>query len=315
MVHTGPLIALTSTRAAIGPSTHSKVPNRMRHRRPAYLQHSRSAFTSQAYLGRARIEGPNQSWIFKLKSARCIADQTMGIGCHENAVPSLSLMATAASSLTNRKSEDFPASTQRRRIPMKEIKILLFMAILALALFPAAADAGRRGPVGTKSTTLGPHDGVQAEGGRTVKGSKAQSNFMLKGRGGRSVTGSASSTVSGGKGKGTATVSTSKGRSATMEGQGSVSAGKASGSGSVTTDKGRGVSGSGSVKKTETGISGTGTATTNSGKSASGTIDGNKESGTMSVTTDRGTKSKEYETGDARTAQKRSRLRGRRAPN
>jgi hypothetical protein len=224
-------------------------------------------------------------------------------------------MATVTSSLASGKSEVFPASNQERRILMKEIKVLLFMVILALALSPAAADAGRRGPVGTKSTTLGPHEGVQAEGDRTVKGSKAQSNFMLKGRGGRSVTGNASSTVSGGKGKGTATVSTSKGRSATMEGQGSVSAGKASGSGSVTTGKGRGVSGSGSVKKTETGISGTGTATTNSGKSASGTIDGNKESGTVSVTTDRGTKSKEYETGDARTTQKRSRLRGRFAPN
>jgi|GEM_PF-2907604 len=215
---------------------------------------------------------------------------------------------------------------------MNCLKLAVLMTGLSFAVVLSCpeAHAVRKGPVGTKSGTYGPEGQIQAQGTRSVKGPQAESNYSVQGRK-RGVTGNASSTVGGGKATGTATFTTNKGRSATAQGQGSVSAGKANGSGSITTKKGmgvnasgsgektatgvsgsgtiqtnsgrRGATGSGSAQKTDTGISGSGTVETNKGKTASGTIDGNKQSGTVSVTTDRGTRSHDYSTGSS-TSQK-----------
>jgi hypothetical protein len=92
------------------------------------------------------------------------------------------------------------------------------------------------------------------------------------------------------------------------EGQGSVSSCGASGSGSVATGTGKGVTDSGNVQKSENGVSANGTATTNSGKTASGSLDGNKESGTVTATTEQGTKTAEYGDKEKPTAKSRPRL-------
>jgi hypothetical protein len=68
------------------------------------------------------------------------------------------------------------------------------------------------------------------------------------------------------------------------------------GSGTVATSGGRSLAASGSADRTATGVSATGTATTGSGHSATGAIDGNKQSGTVTVETAQGSRSREYGT-------------------
>lgn len=169
----------------------------------------------------------------------------------------------------------------------------LAVTLLSLLLV-TAAQAERRGPTGQASKDIGPAGGVHAEGSRSITGNKAQSSFSMTGKEGKNVSGSAQSTVGGGRASGSATVQTSEGRAATAQGQGHLTATGATGSGSISTNSGKSVNATGNVDKTSNGISASGTATTGSGKNASGTIEGNKQGGTATVTTDNGTKSVGY---------------------
>lgn len=163
-------------------------------------------------------------------------------------------------------------------------------ALLSLLLV-TAAHAERRGPTGHASKNVG---GTHIEGSRSISGNKAESSVTATTKQGQSATGSASSTVGNGQASGTATVQTSGGKGATAQGDGHVTKTGATGSGSITTNSGKSVTATGTVDKTDTGVSASGTATTGTGKTASGTVVGNKEGGTVTVTTEQGAKSVGY---------------------
>ncbi len=178
-------------------------------------------------------------------------------------------------------------------------RLLLCCGLAALLAFASgvAAEAGQRnGLAGSTSGAFGPKQGGTYRASRTIQGNNAQSSFAGSGPRGRSVSGSAQSTVGAGRASGSATVTTGAGRSATAQGSGYRTATGVTGSGTVATSGGRSLGASGSADRTATGVSATGTVTTGSGRSATGAIDGNRQSGTVTVETAQGSRSREYGT-------------------
>jgi len=175
----------------------------------------------------------------------------------------------------------------------KAMKYRIGIALMAIML-ASVAHAERKGPTGHAGKGLGPNSGGQVAADRSISGNNAESSFSAGGKRGKSVTGSASSTVGAGKASGTASVQTSGGRGASAEGSGRLTPSGATGSGSVTTNSGKTVNATGSASKNDSGVSASGTATTGSGKAASASLEGDKEGGTVTVTTDQGTRSTGY---------------------
>jgi hypothetical protein len=170
---------------------------------------------------------------------------------------------------------------------------LLIASLLILATANAHA-IGRNGPTGSFQKPIGPQGMGSIGGTRTLSGPNANSSFTANGPRGHGVSGEASSTVFGGKATGEATLNTTGGKSATLQGSGQLNGNTASGQGSIQTGAGRGATGEGSISKTDTGINASGSATSNSGKTVSGSLEGNQQSGTVSITTDKGTKTHDY---------------------
>lgn len=178
---------------------------------------------------------------------------------------------------------------------MKTISKAAFATALSLILAGISFNAAARGgPVGHAERSFGPNGGGFAQGTRSVTGPAASSSFSTNGPKGNGVSGNASSVVTPNSASGQAHVETTGGRSVDAQGSGKKSGDTYSGQGTVQTSGGYGATGKGEVTKTDTGVSGSGTVTTNSGKTASGSVDGNRDTGTVSVTTANGTKSKSY---------------------
>lgn len=178
--------------------------------------------------------------------------------------------------------------------PTLSYQFSVMLIVTAGLFFSLQAHAQRRGPSGHFEKTFGAKNAVSASGDREIKGPNASSNFSASGPQGRGVQGEASSTAGFGHASGEATVTTSGGKAATASGSGSVSGNTASGNAVVNTSGGRGLTAEGSMTKTETGVSGSGTVNTQSGKSASASVEGNKEGGTLGVSTQQGDKAIGY---------------------
>lgn len=168
-------------------------------------------------------------------------------------------------------------------------RLLVLASMIGLA-FSLPVHAARHGPSGHAEKSFGPKGGGSAGGDRQIKGPKASSQFSVSGPQGRDVQGEASSTVGFGHATGEVNVTTSGGRSATASGIGSVSGNTATGSGTISTSEGRGLAAEGSMTKTESGVSGSGMVTTQDGKSVTGAVEGDKEGGTIEISTQQGDK-------------------------
>lgn len=178
------------------------------------------------------------------------------------------------------------------KLLLPAIALSLFLICL-LAAGPAWA---RRGGSGSKSSKTSAQ-GRSAQGSRNAQGANADSEYCINGKR-TTVSGSSQSTVKPGSAQGEATIGTSGGKSATMKGSATVDGDTASGSGSVQTAAGKGAEFSGSAEKGESGMNTSGSMTTNSGKTVDASVEGTKESGTVTVETDKGEKSYQYGNGN-----------------
>lgn len=182
---------------------------------------------------------------------------------------------------------------------------MLGLSLMLFVVGSMAADRG--GPTGSAESSAGPKGGTTVQGDRSTDGNQASSTFSASGPGGRNASGSGSSTVKGNTVSGNASVATDVGRSASASGSAKITADGVSGSGSAETAGGRGVTASGSAAKTDEGVEATAELNTAGGQSASATVQGDQQSGNASVTTGRGTRSRDYNSANAGARQGRQR--------
>jgi len=177
---------------------------------------------------------------------------------------------------------------------MLRINCVVFGVILLAGSLPASAWE-RPGPSGSTSAAVGPNKGVAASGTRSVNGNRANSEFSVTGKRGGGVTGAGSSTVTGNSVSGQAHVETTSGHAADLKGQLKKQGNSVTGSGSVTTSQGRSLYGQGSAAMTEAGYQANVTVTTGQGIGADVSAAGTSQAGTVSVATDQGSKSRDYD--------------------